>query len=372
MGIKILHLADLHIGANESFLGEKASGRRIEALLTFERAVDIAKEEGVELFLIAGDLLDSNKIENSFISRITDKISSVPEIKFVISFGNHDPLNSESPFLKIKTPKNLIIMPTVDSVFEIKEGVKVYGRSFSETLESGSDRFSIEADGETVNIMCIHGCFGISGEHNPISDNFVITSGMDYIALGHIHKRTTPRKLGNTYIAYCGCTEGLGFDELGEKGVYIGEIDKNTCELQFFPIYKRMHIAEKTDVSGAKDETEIFRKTVSLLREKYGENFGENLYKIVLTGEIEEDIQIDKNEIAERLKEITYFAKVYDETTIKFDPQKIKNEESLKGVFVKNMLLKAEQDPENRVIYERALKIGLKAFSGEVNFDEDQ
>ena len=55
MAVKILHMADLHIGANESFLGEKAVSRRLEALLTFEKAVDLAKEERVQLFLIAGD-----------------------------------------------------------------------------------------------------------------------------------------------------------------------------------------------------------------------------------------------------------------------------------------------------------------------------
>ena len=102
-----------------------------------------------------------------------------------------------------------------------------------------------------------------------------------------------------------------------------------------------------------------------------GENFADNLYKIVLTGEIPETLDIDKNEIAERLKSVTYFAKVYDETSIKFDLQKIKNEVTLRGIFVKNMLEKIASDKENKTIYERALKIGLKAFEKEVNFDED-
>ena len=371
MSVKILHLADLHIGASESFLGERAVSRRLEALFTFEKAVDLAKEEGVQLFLIAGDLLDSNRIENSFVERITDKISSVPEIKFILSLGNHDPLNSDSPFLKVKTPENLYVMPTKDTCINVLDGVKVYGKSFGESLQKGEERFSVAADENAVNIMCIHGCYGVSGEYNPISDSFVLNSGMDYIALGHIHKRTEIKKLGNTYIAYSGCTEGLGFDETGEKGVYIGDIDKNSCNLAFVPIAKRMHIVEKFDITDLESETEIFDKTVSFLKEKYGENFADNLYKIILTGEIPDTFEINKNEIAERLKTVTYFAKVYDETSIKFDLQKIKNEVTLKGVFVKNMLEKIALDSENKALYERALKIGLKAFSGEVSFDED-
>ena len=371
MAVKILHMADLHIGANESFLGERAVSRRLEALLTFEKAVDLAKEERVQLFLIAGDLLDSNRIENSFVERVLDKISTANEIKFVLSLGNHDPFNSDSPFSRARIPENLYVMPTKDTCIEPFEGVKVYGRSFSESLQKGEDRFSVPADENAVNIMCIHGCFGISGEYNPISDNFVLTSGMDYIALGHIHKRSEPLKLGNTYIAYSGCTEGLGFDELGEKGVYIGNIDKNLCDITFVPIQRRMHIVERIDVTNLESGTEIFDKTLLFLKEKYGENFADNLYKIVLTGEIPETLDIDKNEIAERLKSVTYFAKVYDETSIKFDLQKIKNEVTLRGIFVKNMLEKIASDKENKTIYERALKLGLKAFEKEVNFDED-
>lgn len=371
MAVKILHLADLHIGASETFLGERAASRRLEALFTFEKAVDLANTQGVKLFLIAGDLLDSNRIENSFVERVTDKISSVPEIKFILSLGNHDPLNSDSPFLRVKLPSNLYVMPTKDTCIEVLDGVKVYGKSFAESLQNGQEEFSVSADENTVNIMCIHGCFGLSGEYNPISDNFVIKSEMDYIALGHIHKRTEPKKVGNTYIAYSGCTEGLGFDETGEKGVYIGDIDKNSCELQFVPIQRRMHLIEKIDVTGLENEGKIFDKTLSLLKEKYGENFADNLYKIVLSGEIPETFEIDSKEIAERLKTVTYFAKVYDETSIKFDLESIKNEVTLKGVFVKNMLEKIALDSENKALYERALKIGLKAFSKEVNFDED-
>ena len=33
--VKILHCADVHIGAEESFLGEKSYSRRRETLLTF-------------------------------------------------------------------------------------------------------------------------------------------------------------------------------------------------------------------------------------------------------------------------------------------------------------------------------------------------
>lgn len=370
--VKILHCSDLHIGANESFLEERSAARRMEGLMTFERIVDIALEKGVQVVLICGDLFDSNRIENLFFDRVMEKVSSAQDITFVYSAGNHDPLNFESPFLKAKLPKNFKVFPTTDSVFQLNESLKIYGRSFSEILQNGEEKFGIEADLQTVNIMCIHGEYGFGGQQNPISNEFVISSGMDYIALGHVHKRTEPKKAGNTYIAYSGCPEGLGFDEPGEKGVYIGEIDKNRCDLTFVPTCKRMHEVVKIDVSGLETNAGIFEKILSTLKENFGDSFGDNLYKIVLTGEIDEAVSINTAEITERLSQLTYFVKLRDKTSLKFDLEQIKNEMSLKGVFVANMLRRIEEEPDNAEKLRSALKIGLKAFSGEVDLLENQ
>ena len=56
--VKILHCADIHIGAAQSFLGTLAEKRRYEVLMTFERIIDMAKENDVKIIAIAGDLFD--------------------------------------------------------------------------------------------------------------------------------------------------------------------------------------------------------------------------------------------------------------------------------------------------------------------------
>ena len=42
--VKILHCADLHIGAVVSSLGEKSESRKSEALITFENIINLARE----------------------------------------------------------------------------------------------------------------------------------------------------------------------------------------------------------------------------------------------------------------------------------------------------------------------------------------
>lgn len=374
--VKILHCADIHIGAAESFLGAAAGKRRYETLLTFERIIDTAAAEGVRIVAAAGDIFDSNAVEENLADAVFEKIASVPEIKVVFSAGNHDPLSAQSPFKNRRLPQNLYVLGAKDDcvVFDDLK-TRVYGRSFEDVYLKGEERFSITPpeDGY-VKLMVLHGELrsDLNSNYNSVTAGFIRQSGMDYIALGHIHKRTEPQKIGDTYYAYCGCPEGQGFDETDEKGVYIGEIGKGFCELKFIPMSKRRHICEKVDITGINSSAEISAAVTAQLNEKYGDGFGENLYKIELTGSIKGDFNLNLPEILSRVSERVYYAKIKDKTELLIDNEKLANEISLKGIFVKNMLEKMNNAPEaEREELENALKLGLRAFGAEVAYDED-
>ena len=77
-------------------------------------------------------------------------------------------------------------------------------------------------------------------------------------------------------------------------------------------------------------------------------------------------------EILSRVSERVYYAKIKDKTELLLDNEKLANEISLKGLFVKNMLEKINNAPESeRAELENALKLGLRAFGAEVAYDED-
>lgn len=372
--VKILHCADIHIGAAESFLGTRSDSRQAETLITFEKIINLAKENSVDVLLIAGDLFNSNTIEKTFVDRVFECFEAVPDIKIVYAAGNHDPLNSESPFKKYALPENLFVLDTKDCYVEFADlKTRVYGKSFKEVYMNGEPHFSITPDTSYINLMCIHGELrsDLGSDYNSITGEFIENSGMDYIALGHVHKRTDIGKIGNTYLSYCGCPEGQGFDELGEKGIYLGEISKGGCSLQFVPTAKRLHNAESIDISGLLTSSEIASHIIETVKQKYPDNFADNLYKIVLTGYVDETADISVPEIASRLNEAVYFAKVKNKTEIKVDFVSLSQEKTLKGVFVKNMLAKIESaDEAEKERLKAALNMGLKAFGGEVSYDE--
>ena len=372
--VKILHCADIHIGAAESSLGTLAESRRAETLITFEKIISLAKEQNVDILLIAGDLFNSNNIEKSFVDRVFECMASIPEIKIVYTAGNHDPLNADSPFKKYSLPSNLYVIDTKDHCIEFKDlNTRVYGKSFKEVYMQGEPAFSIKPDTNFINLMCIHGELrsDLGSDYNSITSDFIKSSGMDYIALGHVHKRTEVSKLGDSFVAYCGCPEGQGFDELGEKGIYLGEISKDNCSLEFVPVCKRMHLCENVDISGLATSNEIAEQILNYLKEKYPDTYADNLYKIILVGSIDDGVRLSLAEITTRLNDSVYFAKLRDKTEIKLDYETLSKENTLKGVFVKNMLTKIESAEENekeQLLY--ALNIGIKAFSGEVHYDE--
>jgi len=374
--VKILHTADIHIGAAESFLGKSAQQRQFETLITFERIVDLAVKENVKVLALAGDIFDSNDIESRFFEAVFSKISANKDIKVIAVAGNHDPLNADSPYLKYDLPENLYILGTKDECITFDDlKLNVYGRSFENVYLEGEELFTLAPkDNGYINLMLQHGELksDLNSEYNAITPKFVKNSGMDYIALGHVHKRTEIGRIDNTFFAYCGCPEGQGFDELGSKGVYIGEIGKGFCELIFTPVAKRNHIHEKIDVTNNFSSEEIVNRTLAVLNEKYGENYADNLYKIELIGEIPTDCEIITAEILSRLSEILYFVKVKDSTDFSIDLKELSNETTLKGIFVKKMLQKIESaDDETKEKYKNALKLGLKSFNTEVKYNED-
>lgn len=367
--VKILHTADIHIGATDAFLGTNAQYRRFETLMTFEKIIDTAAENNVQLIAVAGDLFDNDNPESVFVDAVFKKIADCG-IKVVYCAGNHDPLYANSPFITRSLPENLYVLGNSDQCITFDDiKVRVYGRSFDSVYLKGEEEFTLEVPKDDfINIMVQHGELkgDLSSDYNSITPKFVKKSGMDYIALGHIHKRTPVGKIDNTSFAYCGCPEGQGFDELDQKGVYMGTVSKGKCDLEFIPVSKREHIHQKIDITDIND---IASHVLGVLSEKF-ENYGDNLYKIELIGEIDPDFELNIPEITTRLSEKLYFVKVKDSTEYKIDLELLAKDPSLKGIFVKNMLEKMEH-AENKEIYKKALKIGLKAFNSEVNYIED-
>src|SRR5205814_8638251 len=68
--LRLLHTADVHLGARHTDLGEQAAAQRERQFAAFRTAVDLAITEKVDVVLIAGDLFDSNTQPKRSVERV--------------------------------------------------------------------------------------------------------------------------------------------------------------------------------------------------------------------------------------------------------------------------------------------------------------
>ena len=134
-----------------------------------------------------------------------------------------------------------------------------------------------------------------------------------------------------------------------------GEIDENTkkLKLEFIPVDDKEFVEKEIDISEISSIEELLEK---ISNEEYDEN---KYYKIILVGN--KKIEININEILKNIEQKNII-KIKDKTKLEVDLENISKQQNLKGFFVRNLLEKIEEEPENKEKIYKAIEIGLMAF----------
>jgi DNA repair exonuclease SbcCD nuclease subunit len=229
--LRLLHTADVHLGARHSDLGEQATAQRERQFEAFQRSIELALAEHVDLFLIAGDLFDSNTQPRRSVERVAAELRRLAQaaIRTVIIPGTHDVYDRSSIYrahdlvamaglpptsdlLTILTPEQQdVVLRPIDAV--------VYGRVFATRRAPNSPLAGFDVskdDRATWRIGMLHAAVSIPGKTD--GDDVVITtaqiaaSGLDYLALGHWHSAQIA-KAGDVQYAYSGAPEPVAVDQ---------------------------------------------------------------------------------------------------------------------------------------------------------------
>ncbi|MCR4648449.1 MAG: metallophosphoesterase [Lachnospiraceae bacterium] len=370
--MKIIHTADLHLdSAMKTHLdSEKASERKNELTLNFSRLCETAESLGVTGIIIAGDLFDTKSVSKKSAAAVLNQIIKFDGIDFYYLRGNHD-RESFISFIKEsgEIPANLHMFEDAWTSYVLNpesNGKKtvLYGAEFNgdntNTLIS-----LLNTDFENINIVTLHGQENeYSGKDKteivPISE--LRGKGIDYLALGHVHEyRLKTLDSRGTY-CYPGCLEGRGFDECGDHGFVLLDIDEEKGDVipQFIDFaYRKLHTAD-VDISECDNSSEIIDKARAVLDES---RFSDrDMVKIRLTGDVDENAEVNEDFIADAFKDEYYFVKVKNESKVKIDYMKYANDESLKGWFIRLVQDSEEIDDEDKG---RIVRMGLNALTGE-------
>lgn len=356
--MKLIHCADLHLDARmESGLPkEKARERRLELLRTFTRMTERAAELGVEAILLCGDLFDAGTVSARAKNCVLDAVRQHPQITFYYLQGNHD---RNGFFNSIgEPPKNLKTFGREWTVYRQGEvtiaGAEISGQNADRIL----DRLFLDA--AEINIVMLHGMaaeYGGKKQGEEFSLKKLRGRNIDYLALGHIHSYREERLDERGVWCYCGCLEGRGFDECGEKGYVLLEIENGKVNSRFVPFAQRTLHEVPVDISGLTTHEEIQRA----VREAVGSIPRKDLVKLVLTGEVSAEAEKDTGFIQKWMEDEYYFLRVKDRTRLAIRPEDYRYDVSLKGEFVR-LVLESHMSAEEK---EQVLRLGLCALAGE-------
>ena len=355
--IKVLHGADFHLDSPfDSLPEEKAVMRRGEQRGLLNNLAELANQEKVDVVLLAGDLLDSDKSyyeTGEALIRAFEKITA----PVFIAPGNHDYYHKRSPWSALKLPKHVHVFtaPTPQGV-EIANGKAViWGAAFtaprSQSLLEG---FPGIARGRAFHLMALHGQMGGAEQYNPITPKQIAATGLHYLALGHEHSYSGLLKAGDTYYAYSGSPEGRGFDELGPRGVVIAEVERDMVEARFVSLGGRQYHKLHVDLDG---KSQVRTAIANALPK----NTKRDIYRIILTGEF--DGKLDLAAMEKELENRFFHLTIRDETQIPRNIWAQAEEDTLRGLFLRKMRDRYEAgDEQEREKVVSAIRFAIGAM----------
>ena len=203
--LRVLHTADIHLdsdgyGTAQEQAAHLARGRRI-----FQRIVDRAVAERVDLLLIAGDLFDHNRVPDETVAFVRAELGRLSQ-PVVILPGNHDALranaiyerhdfSSGAPHVHVigKLDGETIEFPELEAI--------VWGRAMEEHEPGFQPLAHIPGrDDRRWHLAMGHGFFYESRQRpdrsSPIFADEIRDTGWDYVALGHQHVQTDVSQRG--------------------------------------------------------------------------------------------------------------------------------------------------------------------------------
>ena len=206
VGLRFIHTGDLHLDSPFQGIAQTApehvvSTLRDATLRSWDRIVGLAIDEQVDAVLVAGDVFEgANRTLRGQVA-FRDGLARLANQRipsFVVT-GNHDPLSGWEPavawpelawrFGATEVAARPILRDGLEiaQVHGISYAVRDVTRNLASTFRRGpDDRFAIGLLHANVG--------GIEGYANyaPCSMSDLLASGMDYWALGHIHKHGDP------------------------------------------------------------------------------------------------------------------------------------------------------------------------------------
>ncbi len=362
--MKIIHCADVHLCSPLTKLNntDKRKERKAELIRAFTNMMDFASKEGIKAVIIAGDLFDQSHVSATAKNAVIGSIKENPEISFYYLKGNHD----KSDFIdeNDEVPSNLYLFTDEWTSYDLGENICITGAE----LNSGNAAAlytGLNLEVTKFNIVTLHGQETMTAAKDKtqvVSIRDLKNKNIDYLALGHIHTYRTDKLDSRGTWCYTGCLESRGYDETGEHGFVLLDIngrDRTYSAVKIDNSIRDVHLL-KVDISGLMTSMDILNRIDEALREAgYSSR---DMVKVELEGSVDFECEKNIEYIEKRIEDRFFDFKIKDCTDFHVDYDKYRFDESLKGEFIRTV--EAENDISEGDKAE-IIRTGIKALMGE-------
>ncbi|WP_125768379.1 DNA repair exonuclease [Lapidilactobacillus wuchangensis] len=366
---KIVQMSDVHLGFAYAGLTDRhrQQQRQQDLWQTFLNALAYCQKIDAQLLLIPGDLFDTPNPDAALVQDVQDAFRKIAPIKVVIATGNHDFAYAGSCWDEPqKWPANVHLFTGTWSKLDFPDWqITIWGAGFTAPYAKISLLKPVTPQTNHWQIGVLHGDAFTpeSSPYDPLTAEQIANSGLNWLALGHIHKRIQ-NQVGATAYAYAGTPEGHGFDEQGPKGVLVLDFipGQTTPTVTFQPLAQRQYEELSVDLTGLNSNSEAAAKIETMLAEKYGPDYQRHLYKIHLTGALPTTALITEAGLTAQLS--VFDLRLRNETHLAIDYQQLAQLDTLAGNFTKKVLAKIDQahNDQEKAQAQLALDLGLRAF----------
>ena len=348
---RFIHIADVHMGARPDPGKVWSDSRMTELEKSFDSVINICNMRQIDLLLIAGDLYDAPPTLREL--RLLDaKLSRLHHTETVICAGSSDYIGPDAPARNYEFNSNTVLLPPgkpgrvfIEDINVCVTGMSYEKPEYTERLLERMEPGRVDA----YNIL-----LGSGGDklHMPFSRNALLEKGYNYIALGRRHQ---PTYVVKNRMAFAGSLEPLSERETGKHGFIFGEVnDQGENHIVFVSASMRSYINKTYELTPDNTAAEIR----ALVERDILETGSQNIYKLLLKGKINGNVEINLSELVRRFRILD----VEDQTSFSYDVEELtkENNENL----IRELLdrLSDEDSPLEEKTRERAKEYGMAAL----------
>ena len=270
---RFVHAADLHLDTPFDGLARLGASvpevLRDASLRAWDNLVAETIRQDAAFLVLAGDVYDGPQRGLRAQLRFRDGLErlSAAGIRVFMVHGNHDPVDEGWSAIR-DWPEGVHVFAT-DAVEAVpvevagERAATVHGISFArrDTTENLARRFPERSDGGFA-VGVLHCNVGSNGEHAayaPCELDDLRASGMDYWALGHIHRHQVLSREGPCAV-YSGVLQGRSPkpSETGAKGAVVVDVeDGRVRDLRFRPLDVVRFETLELDVADIEDAGQL-------------------------------------------------------------------------------------------------------------------